>query len=92
MINGYSKGLEPSVAMKFFRDGRPSANQLGKVRHGKDIDNWNFFEKDFESQIAAFGDDQCAAKSVQRFNATKKNKYIFATGTVDTARYKENGS
>jgi len=36
-------------------------------------------------------DNECGAKSIQKFNASKKSKYVFAVGTADTARYGEDG-
>ena len=34
IIPGVSRGLQPSVAFKFLRNGMNSANQMGKVKHG----------------------------------------------------------
>lgn len=91
IIPGHTTGLSPSIAFKFLRDSIPSANQLGKVHHGVEAGNWDFFGNDFHSQLPDFVDNECGAKSIHQFNASVRSKYIFAVGTADTAVYDEDG-
>lgn len=66
---------------------------MGKVRHGVEANNWDFFANDFHSQLPNFRDDEdmCGAKTIHQFQASVRSKYVFATGTADTALFKENG-
>jgi len=92
LIPDVSPGLTPSVALKFLRNDIASANQVGKVRHGVEENNWDFFANDFHSQLPNFRDeDQCGATTIHQFFASVRSKYIFATGTADTALFGENG-
>jgi len=64
---------------------------LGKVQHGVEEDNWDFFANDFHSQLPNFKNNECGAKSIHQFNASVRSKYIFAVGTANTALFGEDG-
>jgi len=67
LVDGVSRASNPSIALKFLRDGVSSANQFGMVSF-EGTNSWNFFENDLMSQLPDFTHD-CGPKTLGKYNA-----------------------
>lgn len=81
-------GLTPSLAIKIFRDGMESVNQLANVSF-EPTDSFNFFANNFHSHVELFT-DQCAVDTIQR-KFLEVNSKIQVTGLAEFARFKASG-
>lgn len=64
-----SPGWNPSFAIKFLRDGIPSANQFGMVEFEHIENNWDFFGHNFQSHLPEHKGD-CGPQTFAKFNAS----------------------
>ena len=65
MLHKNSKGLKPSVAFKFLRDGKDSSNIVAMPSfHGSD--NWNFLKEPMLTRVKPFEAGTCEALTIEK--------------------------
>lgn len=79
-VDDITHTVNPSIALKFLRDGTTSANQFGMItfEEAVGVQTWDWFAKDLFSHVETFEshDDEiedpteCVPKTVARFFAT----------------------
>jgi len=87
-VDGVTQGLNPSIALKFLRDGRKAANQFGMVSF-EGTQSWDFFAKPFMSHVPKF-EKECKPKTVGKWNA-QVTPFIYQNASYPMARYTEDG-
>ena len=71
-VDGITTAVNPSLAMKFLRDGMPSGNQFGMVSFEGDPDEeepWNWFAYDLSNHLPQFEaneENTCASGRLDR--------------------------
>lgn len=80
VADGISGSTNPSIALKFLRDGEDSGNQFGMVSF-EGTTSWNFFENPFMTHLPVFEHD-CGPKTLAKYNA-QVTPFIFQTGSSD---------
>lgn len=83
-----STAANPSIAIKFLRDGRDSANQFGMVSF-EGTNSWNFFANPFMSHLPVH-EGECGSETVAKYNA-QATPFIFQNGSIDMASFRQNG-
>ena len=69
IVTDNSIRANPSIALKFLRDGRKSANVFGMVSF-EGTNTWDFFANDFRTQLPVFSEgNTCAPKTIAKLNA-----------------------
>jgi len=53
LVDDISRAANPSIGLKFLRNGVPSANQLGMISF-EGTNSWNFFENDLMNMLPDF--------------------------------------
>lgn len=74
VADGISTAANPSIAVKFLRDGRDSGNQFGMVSF-EGTDSWNFFDNPFMSHLPVH-EGECGPKTIGKFNA-QATRFIY---------------
>ena len=64
---------------------------MAKVSFDAEDGNWDFFSRDFMTQLAPH-ESECSPRSYARLNARYASEYVMQTGSVDTARWDEDGN
>jgi len=67
IADNISGSANPSIAIKFLRDGQSSANQFGMVSF-EGTNTWDFFANPFMSHLPVFQGD-CGPKTIAKYNA-----------------------
>jgi hypothetical protein len=88
-VDGVTEAANPSIALKFLRDGRPSANQFGMVSF-EGTDSWNFFENDFYSHLPKHEGD-CGPQTIGKYHA-QASRFVYQTGSLGLAEYTQDGT
>ena len=81
-------GLNPSLAMKFTRDGMKSVNMLANVAF-EQSNSFNFFKNDFRVNIDMFS-NECAQKTI-RETFLEQNTWINNLGLSEFAWFTQEG-
>ena len=81
-------GLNPSMAMKFTRDGMKSVNMLANVAF-EQSNSFNFFENDFRANVDIFS-NECAQKTIQE-TFLEQNTWINNLGLSEFAWFTQEG-
>ena len=87
--------MAPSVAIKFLRDEKPSANYLGMVGFENQGQGTNFFALDFSNHLPEFREhrpveDTCGEQTIGRFHS-QMTRFIYSNGSLHMADYDEFG-
>jgi len=81
-----STGHNPSVALKFLRDGVESGNMFGMVNfEGLPTPTWDFFANDFRSHLPQH-QSECGNETVAKW-AAQSTPWIYAQGSSFMAKW-----
>ena len=89
IVPDVSSNPNPSIALKFLRDGVSSANQFGMVSF-EGSDSWDFFGQDFLTHLPEHTGD-CGPRSIARLFG-EAFLQIFTTGSLDMGKYDQAGA
>jgi len=87
-VDGLTQAANPSIALKFLRDGESSANQFGMISF-EGTDSWDFLANPFMTHLPQF-EGECGPKTIGKFNA-QATPFVFQTGSLDMAEITETG-
>ena len=88
IVDDLTEGLNPSIALKFLRDGRNSANQFGMVSF-EGTRSWNWFENPFMTHLPQF-EEECLPETLHKFFATV-TQFVSISGSDDMCEFTETG-
>lgn len=91
LLNDASKGLLPSVAVKFLIDGRSSNNVFGMPSF-KSSDSWDFFSQPMKSQVDPFTEDMTVEMETIFVKLLEGSVQPFGTGTAHVADQNNDGT
>lgn len=77
MLHELSPGLLPSMAIKFFIDGRESENLLAMPSF-ESTSSWNFFDAPLKSRVEPFT-NQCEIRTIEK-KLAEGSKSVFSNG------------
>jgi len=83
-----STAAKPSIAIKFLRNERDSANQFGMVSF-EGTNSWDFFANPLMSHLPLHEGD-CGGETVAKYNA-QSTPFIYQNGSIDMASFRQNG-
>ena len=89
IADGISEAANPSIALKFLRTGRGSANQFGMVSF-EGTSSWNFFANPFATHLPNH-EGECGPKTIAKYNAMA-TPFIYQNGSYDMGLYDQDGN
>jgi len=87
--DGAYDNYKPGIGVKFLRDGVPSGNVVAMFST-EGQHSWNFFKHDFSNGFPIYHGAPTLVKALRTKFSTVTN-YISSVGSLDMAKYKENG-
>ena len=92
MLHEESKGLMPSLALKFVRDGTWSDNLMGMPSFANS-GSWNFFEKPMETAVPRFAKGTCEAETIRKIlGSNSGTRSVFSTGVSEMCLHNKDGT
>ena len=88
-VDGVTEAANPSIALKFLRDGVPSANQFGMVSF-EGTDSWDWFANPFMSHLPKHT-GECGPKTIAKYHA-QASRTVYQTGSLGLAEVTEDGT
>ena len=90
MLHEESKGLKPSAAFKFLRDGVASDN-IVVMPSFENSGSWNFLKKEMLTRVAPFEDDSCPDLTLRK-KLTEGQQWPYSCGIHEIFKHLSNGS
>lgn len=88
-VDGVTEAANPSIALKFLRDGIPSANQFGMVSF-EGTNTWDFFGNSFMSHLPKH-EGECGPKTIAKYH-TQASRFVYQTGSLGLAEAGQDGT
>ena len=90
MLHEESKGLKPSVAFKFLRDGTFSDNIVAMPSFFGS-ESWNFLEKPMFNRVESFAEDSIEHATIRK-KLMEGSRFAFACAVSEIILHKEDGT